>query len=459
MDLPLQPPVAPMLAKLTRELPRADGMFYEPKWDGFRCIVFRDGDEVELGSRNEKPLTRYFPELIEPLQRDLPDRCVLDGEIVIAGLSGLDFDALSQRIHPAESRVKLLAGTTPASFVAFDILALGDRDLCDAPYAERRGLLEQTLRSARRPVHLTPATDDPEVAGDWFSRFEGAGLDGVVAKPGDLRYLPDKRAMLKVKHERTADCVVGGFRWHKEGRCRGLTAPRPVRRGRGPAPRGGGLRVQRRPAPGAGGGAGAVPGRRHRRSSWLSEANPSSRVPGGTSRWSAGKDMTWEPLRPELVCEVSYDHLQDQRFRHGTSFRRWRPDRLPASCTYGQLDTPVPSELSPGVRRPQRLTMAAARPGSAGGPQVTRQTASNAGVGPRHARSATAGSRSRSIRSVARVRNSSAAARSSARVAASRSAPRTALRTEGSHWPTSSGMAPSARSGPGPAPPSACPSR
>ena len=206
-----------MLAKLTRELPRAEGMFYEPKWDGFRCIVFRDGDEVELGSRNEKPLTRYFPELIEPLQRNLPDRCVLDGEIVIAGPSGLDFDALSQRIHPAESRVKLLAGTTPASFVAFDLLALGDRDLCDAPYAERRGLLEQTLRSASPPVHLTPATDDPEVAGDWFSRFEGAGLDGVVAKPGDLRYLPDKRAMLKVKHERTADCVVAGFRWHKEG--------------------------------------------------------------------------------------------------------------------------------------------------------------------------------------------------------------------------------------------------
>jgi ATP-dependent DNA ligase len=346
MHLPLQPPVAPMLAKLTRELPRAEGMFYEPKWDGFRCIVFRDGDEVELGSRNEKPLTRYFPELIEPRQRDLPDRCVLDGEIVIAGPSGLDFDALSQRIHPAESRIKLLAGTTPASFVAFDILALGDRDLCDAPYAERRQLLQDTLRSASPPVHLTPATEDPEVAGDWFSRFEGAGLDGVVAKPGDLRYLPDKRAMLKVKHERTADCVVAGFRWHKEGGVvgsllLGLYDEGEVLHHVGVAS--GFSAVRRRELveelePFRADAAEDHP--------WLSAATGSSRVPGGTSRWSAGKDMTWEPLRPELVCEVSYDHLQDQRFRHGTSFRRWRPDRLPSSCTYSQLDTPVPSELS-----------------------------------------------------------------------------------------------------------------
>jgi ATP-dependent DNA ligase len=301
---------------------------------------------VELGSRNEKPLTRYFPELIEPLQCDLPDRCVLDGEIVIAGPSGLDFDALSQRIHPAESRVKLLAGTTPASFVAFDLLALGDRDLCDAPYAERRGLLEQTLRSANPPVHLTPATDDPEVAGDWFSRFEGAGLDGVVAKPGDLRYLPDKRAMLKVKHERTADCVVAGFRWHKEG---GVVGSLLL-----------GLYDEHGVLHHVGVASGFSAGRRRELVEelepfradateghpWLSAATESSRVPGGTSRWSAGKDMTWEPLRPERVCEVSYDHLQDQRFRHGTSFRRWRPDRLPSSCTYSQLDTPVPSELS-----------------------------------------------------------------------------------------------------------------
>src|SRR5580704_12085022 len=206
-----------MLAKLTREFPRQAGLFYEPKWDGFRCIVFRDGDEVELGSRNEKPLTRYFPELMAPLKKALPDRCVLDGEIVLVGPGGLDFDALSNRIHPAESRVNMLAETTPASFVAFDVLAVGDRDLTDMPYAKRRRELEKILKSAKPPVHLTPSTDDPDVASDWFSRFEGAGLDGVVAKPGDLAYLPNKRAMLKVKHQRTADCAVAGFRWHKEG--------------------------------------------------------------------------------------------------------------------------------------------------------------------------------------------------------------------------------------------------
>jgi ATP-dependent DNA ligase len=335
-----------MLAKLARELPRAEGMFYEPKWDGFRCIVFRDGDNVELGSRNEKPLTRYFPELIDPLRRDLPKQCVLDGEIVIAGPSGLDFDALSQRIHPAESRITLLASTTPASFVAFDILALGDRDLCDTPYAERREILRQALTSAAPPVHLTPATDDPEVASDWFSRFEGAGLDGVVAKPGDLRYLPDKRAMFKVKHERTADCVVAGFRWHKEGGIvgsllLGLYDQDGVLHHVGVAS--GFKAVRRRELvdelePFREGAVEAHP--------WLEGAAESSRVPGGTSRWSAGKDMSWEPLRPELVCEVGYDHLQEQRFRHGTSFRRWRPDREPSSCTYAQLDTPVPTELA-----------------------------------------------------------------------------------------------------------------
>jgi ATP-dependent DNA ligase len=346
MTLPLQPPVSPMLAKLTRDLPRAEGMFYEPKWDGFRCIVFRDADWVELGSRNEKPLTRYFPELIEPLQRYLPDRCVLDGEIVIAGPSGLDFDALSQRIHPAESRVTMLASTTPASFVAFDILALDDRNLCDIPYAERRALLEKTLKSSRPPVHVTPATDDPDVASDWFSRFEGAGLDGVVAKPGDLHYLPDKRAMFKVKHERTADCVVGGFRWHKEGGVvgsllLGLYDDDLVLHHVGVAS--GFTALRRRELVEE-----LEPFRKAATDGhpWLTATSPSSRVPGGTSRWSAGKDMTWEPLRAELVCEVSYDHLQEQRFRHGTSFRRWRPDRLPASCTYAQLDTPVPTELS-----------------------------------------------------------------------------------------------------------------
>ena len=335
-----------MLAKLTRELPRGGDLFYEPKWDGFRSIVFRDGDEVELGSRNEKPLTRYFPELMEPLRRHLPDRCVLDGEIVIAGPSGLDFDALSQRIHPAESRVTLLASTTPASFVAFDILALGDRDLCDAPYRERRELLEETLRSSSPPVHLTPVTSDPDVAADWFSRFEGAGLDGVVAKPADLRYLPDKRAMFKVKHERTADCVVAGFRWHKEGGVvgsllLGLYDETGVLHHVGVAS--GFTAARRRELVAELEPLRAAAAEGH---PWLKGAAASSRLPGGISRWSAGKDMSWEPLQAELVCEVGYDHLQEQRFRHGTSFRRWRPDRQPASCTYTQLDTPVPTELA-----------------------------------------------------------------------------------------------------------------
>ena len=217
MTLPVTPPVSPMLAKLVRELPEQDGLSYEPKWDGFRCIVFRDGGDVVLGSRNEKPLDRYFPELRRSLLENLPNRCVLDGEIVIAGPSGLDFDALSQRIHPAASRVALLAETTPASFVAFDLLALGDKDLQGEPFVARRLALEEALGGAEPPIHLTPATGSPAVARDWFSRFEGAGLDGVIAKAGDLRYQPGKRVMMKVKHERTADCVVGGFREHKDG--------------------------------------------------------------------------------------------------------------------------------------------------------------------------------------------------------------------------------------------------
>jgi len=217
MSLPVTPPLAPMLAKLVRELPVADGLFYEPKWDGFRCIVFRDGADVVLGSRNEKPLDRYFPELIESLLANVPDRCVLDGEIVIAGPSGLDFDALSQRIHPAASRVLHLSRTTPASFVAFDLLAIGDHDLREEPFATRRAQLQEALAGAHAPVHVTPTTTSPEVARDWFSRFEGAGLDGVVAKADDLHYQPNKRVMMKVKHERTADCVVGGFRTHKDG--------------------------------------------------------------------------------------------------------------------------------------------------------------------------------------------------------------------------------------------------
>ena len=335
-----------MLAKLSRDLPLADGMFYEPKWDGFRCIVFRDGDEVELGSRNEKPLTRYFPELLEPLRAALPDQCVVDGEIVLAGPGGLDFDALSNRIHPAASRVAMLAETTPASFVAFDLLAVGDRDLMATPYAERRRELERILAGAQAPVHLTPATEDPAVASDWFARFEGAGLDGVVAKAGDGVYLPGKRTMLKVKHQRTADCVVAGFRWHKDGGIvgslilglydaegtlhhMGVTASFTAARRKELVSE---LQPYRSDA------AAGHP--------WLSDGAPTGRVPGGVSRWSAGKTMDWEPLRLELVCEVAYDHLQEQRFRHATTFVRWRPDREPGSCLYAQLDTPVPSELS-----------------------------------------------------------------------------------------------------------------
>jgi ATP-dependent DNA ligase len=335
-----------MLAKLVPDLPQQPGMFYEPKWDGFRCIVFRDGNDVELASRNEKPLTRYFPELVAALQRELPDECVVDGEIVIAGRNGLDFDALSQRIHPAESRIKTLAESTPASFVAFDILALGERSLLDVPYVERRALLEKSLASARPPVHVTPATDDIDVARDWFSRFEGAGLDGIVAKPSELGYLPDKRAMFKIKHGRTADCVVGGFRWHKEGAVvgsllLGLYDEDMVLHHVGVASSFSAVRRRELVSELESYRDGA-----DQHHPWLTSATPSSRIPGGTSRWSAGKDMAWVPLRPELVCEVSYDHLQDERFRHATTFQRWRPDRTPTSCTYAQLEVPVPSELS-----------------------------------------------------------------------------------------------------------------
>lgn len=346
MSLAVNAPIPPMLAKLVRDLPQQLGMFYEPKWDGFRCIVFREGHDVELASRNEKPLTRYFPELVAALKRELPSECVLDGEIVIAGSRGLDFDALSQRIHPAESRINALALSTPASFVAFDILALNDLSLLDTPYVERRALLEKTLASARPPVHVTPATDDIDIARDWFSRFEGAGLDGIVAKPSDLPYLPDKRAMFKVKHERTADCVVGGFRWHKEGDVvgsllLGLYDAEMILHHVGVASS---FSASRRRElveeletfrDGA-----------EQDHPWLTSAAPASRTPGGASRWSAGKDMSWEPVRPELVCEVNYDHLQEDRFRHATTFRRWRPDRIPTSCTYAQLESPVPSELS-----------------------------------------------------------------------------------------------------------------
>jgi ATP-dependent DNA ligase len=338
-----------MLAKLSRELPEPDGMLYEPKWDGFRCIVFRDGDEVELGSRNEKPLTRYFPELPPALKASLPERCVVDGEIVIAGDNGLEFEALLQRIHPAASRIKMLAETTPASFVAFDLLAVGDDDLRPRPFAERRAALEAALAGAAPPVHLTPATADRAVAADWFDRFEGAGLDGVVAKPLTLPYREDERVMLKVKHARTADCVVGGFRWHKDGAgvgslLLGLYDDEGTLHHVGVASS---FSVARRKelvdelAPYRDN---ALDG--HPWAGWAEAvADAGGRMPGGQSRWNAGRSMEWEPLRPELVVEVAFDHLQGDRFRHATSFVRWRPERDPRSCTYSQLETAVPEEL------------------------------------------------------------------------------------------------------------------
>ena len=322
----------------------SEGLFYEPKWDGFRCIVFRDGADVVLGSRNEKPLDRYFPELIEALTANVPDRCVLDGEIVVAGPSGLDFDALSQRIHPAASRVAQLSKTTPASFVAFDLLALGDQDMRQEPFSVRRAHLLDAIGEAAAPVHLTPTTTAPEVARDWFSRFEGAGLDGVVAKAGDLHYQPGKRVMMKVKHERTADCVVGGFRMHKDGGVgslllglfddAGVLQHVGVASGFSVAWRAELVDVLAPERQNAGEG-----------HPWMSGGVPEHRLPGGQSRWSAGKDLSWEPLRAELVVEVAYDHLQVDRFRHATSWKRWRPDRTAASCTYAQLDSPLPAEL------------------------------------------------------------------------------------------------------------------
>jgi ATP-dependent DNA ligase len=344
------PPVSPMLAKLSRELPAQGGMLYEPKWDGFRCIVFRDGDEVELGSRNERPLTRYFPELFQPLKEQLPPRCVLDGEIVIATGGGLDFEALLQRIHPAASRINLLAGQTPASFVAFDLLAEGDEDLRPLPQVERRQRLKAVMRNARPPLHITPCTTDRELAAEWFDAFEGAGLDGVVAKPDHLPYRENERVMLKVKHERTADCVVAGFRWHKSG---GVIGSMLL-----------GLYDDKGTLHHVGVTASFAMAKRkelvdtlapyrenalesHPWKDWATAmAAAGGRMPGGQSRWNAGKDQSWEPVRPELVVEVRYDHLQGDRFRHGTTFVRFRDDRSPEQCTYAQLDEAAPAELA-----------------------------------------------------------------------------------------------------------------
>ncbi|MEO6318386.1 MAG: ATP-dependent DNA ligase [Acidimicrobiales bacterium] len=352
MDLPVMPPVKPMLAKAVHEVPRQPGLLYEPKWDGFRCIVFRDGDELELGSRNDRPLTRYFPELVELLREALPGRCVVDGEIVVVTGSGLDFDTLQQRLHPAESRVRKLAEETPASFVAFDLLALEDRDLRGEPFRERRRLLEGVVDGALARVHLTPMTDDADIAQDWFTRFEGAGFDGVMAKPADLPYTEDKRSMWKVKHERTADCVVAGFRTHKDGEGVGslllglfdddgtlhhvgvassFTAARRRELKDELAP------LQERAL------------EDHPWRDWAEAASPATdagRMPGGVSRWNAKKDLSWEPLRTELVAEVRYEHVLGGRFRHGGRLVRFRPDRTPASCTYAQLEEVAPAELA-----------------------------------------------------------------------------------------------------------------
>ena len=343
-----------MLAKRVGELPVGNTWIFEPKWDGFRALVFRDGDEILIQSRDTKSLNRYFPELLVTLKSQLPARCVLDGEIVIATEGGLDFEVLQLRIHPAASRVKLLSQQTPASIVFFDLLCAGDRDLCGEPFESRRAELESLLSSAAPPIHITPATHERDVAEDWFRRFEGAGLDGLVAKPIAGAYEPDKRVMLKVKHERDCDCVVAGFRWHKTGEgtavgslllglfddagalqhvgvCASFTLEKrrelveflsPYRLGA----------LDHHP--------------------WKSWADPGTangggerRMPGGQSRWSQGKDLSWEPLRPELVVEVAYEHMQGSRFRHMAQFRRWRIDKKPSDSTYAQLEVVPPQEL------------------------------------------------------------------------------------------------------------------
>ncbi|WP_030560782.1 ATP-dependent DNA ligase [Streptomyces aureocirculatus] len=348
MDLPVMPPVKPMLAKSVARIP--PGMQYEAKWDGFRAIVFRDGPEVELGSRSGKTLTRYFPELVEALRERLPERCVVDGEIVIARGERLDFDALTERIHPAASRVRTLAERTPASFVAFDLLALFDEPLLDVPLSDRRRLLTGALEGVRAPVHLAPATLDRDVAERWFEEYEGAGLDGVIAKPLDLRYRPNERLMYKIKHERTADCVVAGFRFHKSGPvvgslllglyddggtlqhvgvCAAFSMKRRAELVTELEP----LRMSD-PA-------------EHPWAAWTDEAaHADAQLPGAVSRWTGKKDLSWVPLRPERVCEVAYDHMENgARFRHTAQFRRWRPDRVPGSCTYAQLEEPVSYDL------------------------------------------------------------------------------------------------------------------
>jgi ATP-dependent DNA ligase len=354
MNLPVNPPVLPMLAKRVGELPIGGAWIFEPKWDGFRALMFRDGDEILIQSRDGKSLNRYFPELLEPLRSQLPARCVLDGEIVVAKNGALDFDALQLRIHPAASRVKLLSQDIPASIVFFDILSEDDRDLRGMAFEGRRRMLESLLSSAAAPMHLTPVTGKSNIAADWFRRFEGAGLDGVIAKPALGTYEPNKRVMLKIKHERDCDCVVAGFRWHKRGErtavgslllglfddsgalqhvgvCASFTDKKRRELVEFLAP-------YRENALDA-----------HPWKHWAEHAEAGGeaehRMPGAQSRWSGGKDLSWEPLRPELVVEVAYDHMQGSRFRHTAQFRRWRTDKKPSECTYAQLEVVAPQEL------------------------------------------------------------------------------------------------------------------
>jgi ATP-dependent DNA ligase len=353
VQLPVMPPVSPMLSKSVPAFPPS-GASYEPKWDGFRSILFRDGDEVELGSRNERPMTRYFPELVDAALAELPERCVVDGEIVIATANGLDFEALQLRLHPAESRVRMLAAQTPAAFIAFDLLALDDTDVARRPSRERRAALVAALAGCGPTFHVTPATTDVATAQRWFDEFEGAGLDGVIAKPLDGLYLPDKRTMFKIKHQRTADCVVAGYRLHKSG-------PDAV----------GSLMLglyKDDDSLASVGVIGAFPMATRRRLftelqslvttfddhpwNWAAHvaANPDARRYGGGSRWNAGKDLSFVPLRPELVVEVRYDHMEGSRFRHPPQFVRWRPDREPESCGYAQLEVPVRFDLADVLR-------------------------------------------------------------------------------------------------------------
>jgi ATP-dependent DNA ligase len=350
LQLPFQPPVEPMLAKLSGELPgEGNGFVYEPKWDGFRALVWKSGEDVYIQSRDLKPLGRYFPELEAQLRANLPERCVLDGEIVIATAGRLDFDALLLRIHPAATRVSLLAEQSPSSYVAWDLLAFGDDDLRDLPQIERRAALERALASCKPPIHLTPATRDRAVAADWFHRFEGAGLDGVIAKPESLAYMPGKRVMLKIKHQRTADCVVGGFRWYKGHKGThvgslllglyddtgflhhvGVTSAFKL-------PERAELAAKLEPLREA-----ARDG--HPWADWAEWQGKETeqRRPGATSRWNRGKDLSWEPIRIGLVCEVSFEHLQGTRFRHAAHFKRWRPDKPASECRYDQLvETPA----------------------------------------------------------------------------------------------------------------------